>query len=166
MQEGVDAPILVVADPDLTTPGVIRARELESLTFRDYRDLYDRRYNIDLIITLTPDQQILDDILASRPHRIRIMSQQVFEIFWNAIGSEERKLREQKTAIETILNGIQDFILVITPQMDIIEVNEAFLSKFEYAHQANYQRRAGGAERNRAVRSVPRFDGKGNPARQ
>ncbi len=129
MQEGVDAPILAVADPDPTTIGMLRARELGLLTFRDYHDLYDRRYNIHLIIILTSEQHILDDILATRPHRIRIMSQHVFEIFWNAIGSEERKLREQKTAMETIINGIQDLILVITPEMDIIEVNEAFLNQ-------------------------------------
>ena len=129
MQDGVDAPILAVADPDLDTPGMIRARELGLLTFHNYHDLYDRRYNIHLIIILATEQRILDDILATRPHRIRIMSQQVFEIFWNAIGSEERKLREQKTAMETIINGIQDLILVITPQMDIIEVNEAFLKQ-------------------------------------
>ena len=135
MQDGVDAPILAVADPDPTTPGMIRANELELLTFDNYHDLYDRRYNIHLIIILTPEQHILDDILATRPHRIRIMSQQVFEIFWNAIGSEERKLREQKTAMETILNGIQDLILVITPQMDIIEVNEAFLKQTGWNRQ-------------------------------
>ena len=129
MQEGVDAPILAVADPDPTTPGMITARELGLLTFRDYHDLYDRRYNIHLIIILTPEHHVFDDILATRPHRIRIMSQEVFEIFWKAIGSEERKLREQKTAMETILNGIQDFILVITPQMEIIEANGAFLKQ-------------------------------------
>ncbi|MGD9274007.1 MAG: PAS domain-containing protein, partial [Desulfobacterales bacterium] len=55
------------------------------------------------------------------------MSYKVFEVFWNAIASEERKLRVQKTAMETILNGIQDFILVITPEMEITEVNESFL---------------------------------------
>ena len=129
MQDGVDAPILAVADSDPTTPGMIRARELGLLSFQNYHDLYDRRYSIHLIIILSPDKHILDDVLATRPHRIRIMSQQVFEIFWNAIGSEERKLREQKTAMETIINGIQDLILVITPDMDIIEVNEAFLNQ-------------------------------------
>ncbi|MEN8809517.1 MAG: hypothetical protein ABF291_18725, partial [Desulfobacterales bacterium] len=117
MQEGVDAPILAVADPDPSTPGMVRARELGLLTFQDYHDLYDRRYNIHLIVILSPEPHIFDDILATRPPRIRIMSYKVFEVFWNAIASEERKLRVQKTAMETILNGIQDFILVITPEM-------------------------------------------------
>ena len=37
--------------------------------------------------------------------------------------------------METILNGIQDFILVITPDMEIIEANEAFLTKMNYTPQ-------------------------------
>ena len=37
--------------------------------------------------------------------------------------------------METILNGIQEFILVITPQMEIIDVNDAFLSKMHYTRQ-------------------------------
>ena len=127
MQEGVDAPILAVADQDPSAPGMVRARELGLLTFQDYHDLYDPRYNIHLIVILTPEPHIFDDILATRPPRIRIMSHKVFEVFWNAIASEERKLRVQKTAMETILNGIQDFILVITPEMEITEVNESFL---------------------------------------
>lgn len=127
LQEGVDAPILAVVDPDPKAPGVQAAREHGLLTFSDYRRLYDPRYNIHLIIILTPDQKVFEEILTSRPPRIRIMSFAVFEIFWNAIGSEERKLREQKTAMETVLNGIQDSILVLTPEMEIVEVNDAFL---------------------------------------
>jgi two-component system, NtrC family, sensor kinase len=127
MREGVDAPILAVADSDPQSPGMTRARDLGLLTFSDYHNLYDPRYSINLIIILTSQTGILEDILATRPHRIRIMSHHVFEIFWKAIGSEERKLRAQKQAMETILNGIQDFILVITPDMEIVEVNEAFL---------------------------------------
>jgi PAS domain S-box-containing protein len=37
--------------------------------------------------------------------------------------------------METILNGIQDFIMVITPQMEIIDVNDAFLSKMHFARK-------------------------------
>jgi PAS domain S-box-containing protein len=127
LQDGVDAPILAVADSDPRSPGVRYAKELGLLTFTDFHDLYDPRYNIHLIIILTPEQQIFEEILASRPHRIRLMSHSVFEIFWKAISTEERKLREQKSAMETVLNGIQDSILVLTPEMEIIEANDSFL---------------------------------------
>jgi PAS domain S-box-containing protein len=81
---------------------------------------------------LTPKKEIFDDILRTRPPRIRLLSYDVFKIFWKAISLEERKLRERTEEMETILNGIQDFIMVITPQMEIIEVNDEFLSKMHY----------------------------------
>lgn len=131
-QGEIYAPILAVTDPDPKSPGRVLADQLGLLTFDDCHELYDPRYNIDLIIILTPDSEILEDILQTRPQRIRILAHQVFNIFWNAIGLEERKLRERTDEMETILNGIQDFILVITPDMEIVEVNEAFLTKMGY----------------------------------
>jgi PAS domain S-box-containing protein len=131
-QEGVYAPILAVADPDPESPGIKLADELGLLTFSSCYKLYDRRYSIHLIIMLTPEQKIFDEILRTRPPRIRLLSYNVFKIFWKAIGLEERKLRERTEEMETIVNGIQDFIMVITPEMEIIDVNDAFLTKMNY----------------------------------
>jgi two-component system NtrC family sensor kinase len=134
-QEELYAPILAVADPNPKSPGMLLADEYGLLTFTDYHQLYDRRYNINLIIILTPEKEILNDILSTRPQRIRILAYDVFKIFWKAIGREERKLRERTEEMETILNGIQDFILVITPAMEIIDVNESFLTKMRYTRK-------------------------------
>jgi two-component system NtrC family sensor kinase len=134
-REGVNAPILAVADPDPESPGMVLARKLGLLTFADYSELYDRRYSIHLIIILTPENHILEDIIVNRPSRIRIMSYPVFNVFWRAIGAEERKLRERTEEITTILNGIQDFILVITPDSVIVDVNESFLSQMGYGRE-------------------------------
>ena len=131
-QDEMVAPILAVADPDPESPGRKLASKLGLLTFNDYKQLYERRYSIHLIIILTPAPEILDDILKTRPSRIRILSYHVFRIFWKAIGLEEQKLRERTKEMETILNGIQDFILVITPDMEVLEANEAFLTKMGY----------------------------------
>ncbi len=128
-QEELHAPIVAVADPDPESAGMALARRLGLATFADYRRLYDTRHAIDLIIVLTPDPGILEAILATRPPRIRILSYPVFRLFWQAIGREEQKLRERTREMETLVNGIQDFILVITPDMSIIEANEAFLQK-------------------------------------
>lgn len=127
-QEGVYTPILAVADPNPQSPGMLFAKERGLITLADYHELYDISYDIHLIIILNPDPRILEDILKTRPPRIRILSYHVFEIFWKVIGQEGRKLREQNNAMETILNGIQDFICVITPDMTIVDANEAFLN--------------------------------------
>jgi len=127
--------IVAVADPDHESPGMDLARQLGLVTTKDFHDLYNPKYNIDLIIVLTRDQEILDQILRSRPPHIRILSYNVFELFWKAIGREERKLRKRTEEMETILNGIQDFILVITPDREIVEVNEAFLTKMGFSRE-------------------------------
>lgn len=127
-KEDVIYPILAVADPDPDSPGMLLAMKRGLITVKDYHELYDPRYSIHLIIILRPEPVILEDILATRPTHIRILSYHVFEIFWKAIGQEERKLREQNRAMETILNGIQDYISVIKPDMTIVDANEAFLN--------------------------------------
>jgi PAS domain S-box-containing protein len=128
-QEKFHAPIVAVADPDPESPGRMMAQRLGLATFADYRQLYDAAHAIDLIIILTPDPEVFEAILATRPPRIRILSYPVFLLFWQAIGREEQKLRERTREMETLVNGIQDFILVITPDMSISEANEAFLQK-------------------------------------
>lgn len=133
-EQGIGAPILAVAEPDPNQPGRLLAEQLGLMTFDDYHALYDPQYDIQLIIILTPIQQVFDDILSTRPHRIRILAYEVFNLFWEAIGREERELRQQKIAMETIVNGIQDFILVISPDLEILEVNEPFLRKMGYTH--------------------------------
>lgn len=128
----VNARILAVADENPQAPGMQLAAKLGLETVTDYHDLYNPRYRIQLIIILTPDQYTLWEVLTTRPPQIRILSYEVFELFWKAIGVEEKKLRERNREVETILNGIQDFILVLNPQMDIIDVNESFLNKMNY----------------------------------
>ncbi|MFC1824719.1 nitrogen regulation protein NR(II) [Thermodesulfobacteriota bacterium] len=127
--------IKAIADTNPSSPGMLLGQSLGLITLDDYHKFYEPQYDIHLIIILTPEQRVLEDILETRPPHIRILSYHVFEIFWKAIGSEERKLRERTNEMETILNGIQDFILAITPDMEIVEVNEAFLSKMGYTRE-------------------------------
>jgi len=134
-QENALAPILAVSDPDPSTPGMVLAKKLGLLTFQDYHELYNSRYDIQLIIILTPEQKIFEDILNTRPIHIRILSYHVFKVFWDAIGLEERKLKVRTNEMETILNGIQDFILVITPDKEIVDVNESFLRQMRYSRE-------------------------------
>lgn len=132
--EDAQAPILAVADPDPDRPGIALARQLGLLTFSDYHKLYDRRYNIHLIIISEPNKTILNNILLTRPLNIRVLSYDMFKVFWDAIVKEERKQREQATEIETILNGIEDFIVVITPEKKIAKANESFLMKRRFGN--------------------------------
>jgi two-component system, NtrC family, sensor kinase len=132
----VNARILTIADPDPESPGMQKARDLGLKTVSDYHALYDPQYQIDLIIHLAPSQEIFEDILETKPHHICLLSYPAFKLFWRAIHAEEEKLRSRTEEMETILNGIQEFILVITPDRTIVEVNEAFLRQMGYAREA------------------------------
>jgi PAS domain S-box-containing protein len=132
----VNAMFRAVADTDPESPGMVLAGELGLITLNDYHELYDPKYDIHSIILLTPEQGILEDILETKPHHIRVLSYHVFEVFWKAIRLEENKLRLRNEEMETILNGIQDFILVISPDKKIIDVNEPFLKQMHYSRES------------------------------
>ena len=130
--DDIDARIVAVADCDRKKPGMVLAEKLGVRTVTDYNELYSLKCNIDLIIILVPDNRLFNDILNKRPPYIRILSYHVFKLFWKAIGIEERKLKERNREVETILNGIRDFILVITPDKKIIHANQVFLEKMDF----------------------------------
>jgi two-component system NtrC family sensor kinase len=129
------ARIVAVADADPDSPGIVRAKKLGLLTVQDYHELYIPQYHVDFIIVLTPEKEILEDILQTKPIHIQVQPYPVFDLFWEALGSQEKRLKERSEEIETILNGIQDLIVLITPEMEIVEVNQAFLDQMGYLRE-------------------------------
>ncbi len=128
----MQAHITAVADPNPEAAGMIRAAELGLVTVQDYHDLYLPQYRINLIILLTPDSAVLDDLLATKPHHIRVISYLAFQLLRKAISVQEEKLKKRNREFKMILDGIADFIIVITPEMEIVEVNAAFLKQMGY----------------------------------
>ncbi len=132
-KEAVNARLKAMADPDPDSPAIVLGRKLGLITVTDYHDLYDPKYGINMIMILVPGEDLLEEILESKPAHIRVLSYHVFEVAWKSIGVEERKLRERTAEMETILNGIQDYILLLTPDRRIIQANEAYLRDMDYS---------------------------------
>jgi len=133
-QKYVDgARIVAVADPDPNAPGIILARDVGLVVVSDYHELYEPRHHIDLIIDLVPDEAIFSDILETKPTTIRLLSNRVFRLLWNTVTLQEKELRDRTDELMTILDGIQDFIVVITPDRKIVEANRAFLDSMGYS---------------------------------
>jgi len=126
--------VVAVSNANPHSPIMVQSQKLGLHAFTDHRDFYHPQYDIDLIIILTPDQTVRQSILQTRPDHIRILSFDVFKLFWETITREEAKLRARNVEAETIINGIQDIIVVITPERKIVDANEAFLNKMGYAH--------------------------------
>ncbi len=131
----VNARIKAVAYPDPEAPAMKLGRSLGRETILDYHLLYDPRLDIDVIVILDPDPSILEDVLASSPRSIRVVSYLVFRLFWDALKSESNRLREQAQELDAIFQSIQDSILVISPDFYVQEVNEACLRQMGYERE-------------------------------
>ena len=125
------ARIVALADTQTESPSMVLAKNLGLHTPADYHELYGPKFDLHLIITLTEDTKVFEDILKTKPAHIRLMAYPVFKMFWEALSLERERVRDMKT----ILNGIQDFILVITPDREIVDVNEAFLKQMGYSRE-------------------------------
>ncbi|MCF8031326.1 MAG: PAS domain-containing protein, partial [Desulfohalobiaceae bacterium] len=140
-QEKIKTRIVAVVDRDESAPGMVRAKELGCYTFRDYRVLFQPEYNIGLIIVLDPDSSLFEEIRVSKPRDIRILALHTFKLFWDSLNHQIELLQQRNLEIETILNGIQDSILVLNQDMCIVEVNQAFLESMGYTREEVIQRK-------------------------
>jgi two-component system NtrC family sensor kinase len=129
------ARIVAVADPDPRRPGIHLAKRLGLITVGDYHELYKREYSINALVLMIPDEAVLQDALATKPASIRLVAYQVFRLFWKAIDAEHQKLRARNEETEAILNSIQDFMIVISPDRQIETVNQTFLEQMGYTQE-------------------------------
>ncbi|MEJ2586662.1 MAG: PAS domain-containing protein, partial [Deltaproteobacteria bacterium] len=129
------ATIVAVADPDAQSPGVLLAQKLGLRTVTDHHDLYDSAYDINLLICMRRDDALFQDIFKTKPDHIRLLAHQVFCLLWNTVKLHEKALEERTEELTTIVDGIQDFILVITPERKIIEANKSFLEQMGYSRE-------------------------------
>ncbi|GAB6904977.1 conserved hypothetical protein [Desulfosarcina cetonica] len=132
LQDQVHSRIVAVADADENAPGARLARRWGLKVVSDYHALYDPKSGVDLFILLDPDPDLLHRILDGKPERLRVLAYSAFDLFWRAFKSRERLLQQRSEEIQTILNGIQDLILVFTPEQEIVDANEAFLKYMGY----------------------------------
>lgn len=118
-----------MAWPDEKAPAMKLAKRFKRKTFTKIEDLYNPRESIDVIIVLVDDHDLFKEILKSRPVNIRIVSYTVFRLFWDAISAETRKIKTQLEQLNAIIHGIDENILIISPDMEVQEINDVCLKK-------------------------------------
>jgi len=129
------ARIVALADPVPSNPGAVKAREMGLRVTRDYNDFLTPDSDIDFVIVMSSDKKIYEEILKKKPGHVGVLPYPVFDMLWRAATLDEARERARKEEIETILNAIEDFIVVITPEREIVDVNEAFLRKMGYRRE-------------------------------
>jgi len=127
--------VVAVADLKDDTPGIIKAKEMGLFVTRDYNDFF-KREDIDLIIELTGNMDIYNDILSKKSKSVRAISDRTAQLFWeisrvSALQKKtDQKLRETRARYKSIINElIQEDVLVIAKDYRIMDINESLLNK-------------------------------------
>ncbi len=96
--------VLGVADPKPDAPGKVLAEELGIRTAEDYTEFF-KLSNLDLIIELTGVDEILEDILAKKPKKVKVLDHVGARLLWEIIEIQEDKLilEERLGAAEKII---------------------------------------------------------------
>ncbi len=90
--------IIGVAGAHKHAPGLAYAREKGIYTTSDYRNLFDLE-NLHLIIELTGRDDVLREIVRSKPKHLKVMDHLSARLFWELIELQEEKTRCEKRLV-------------------------------------------------------------------
>ena len=93
--------ILGIADINDEAEGLVYAREQGIFTTLDYRDLYEMQ-GLNLIIELTGDNTILEELKATKPPKVRLIDHFEAMSVWDFLQIEEERVRIKRDLGEHI----------------------------------------------------------------
>ncbi len=127
--------VVAVADINSNAPGFVKARKKGIFVSNDYNDFF-KLDDIDLILELTGNLDIYEDILAKKSPRVRSMSHITARLFWEIDSAARIYSKTNRTLIETralydvMMNGlIHEYVIVIGIDHKILDINETFLKR-------------------------------------
>lgn len=95
-----------VADTKPDAVGCRYAQEKGIYTTTDYHDLYELD-ELNMIIELTGNQKVADNINKTRPSHVRFMDNVTARLFWDIFQIEEERLAEREQTEEELLDTIK-----------------------------------------------------------
>jgi len=134
-------PVIVgVADLRDDAEGMVRARQSNLFVTNDYNDFFVRE-DIDLIVELTGDLNIYNDILTKKKKDVRAIAHTTALLFWeisrvSTLQEETRqRLHEKQAMYDVMINDmIQEDVIVIASDYRILDANDTFLKKIGLKH--------------------------------
>jgi PAS domain S-box-containing protein len=139
--EEVDPKIVAVADLDHNSPGFEKAKSEGLFVTNDYNDFF-KRDDIDLIIELTGDMDIYNDILTKKKKNVRAIANPTAQLFWEIYRvsmlqkKTDQELQETQARYRVIMNElIQEDVLVIAQDYRIMDVNDSLLNKLGLSYK-------------------------------
>ncbi|WP_300457388.1 ATP-binding protein [Desulfobacula sp.] len=132
----VISPVIVaVADIKNDAVGLVRAREKGLFVSNDYNDFFTCD-NIDLIVELTGNLDIYNDILSKKSSKVRTIAHTTARLFWEIdkaaqmYSKTNQELSETQALYDAMINElILEDVTVIDLDYKILDINETFLKK-------------------------------------
>ncbi|MFO7560439.1 MAG: ATP-binding protein [Desulfobacterales bacterium] len=127
--------IVAVADINNNAPGFVHAKKLGLPVTTDYNDLFIRD-DIDLIVELTGNLDIYNDILTKKKQNVRAIAHTTALLFWeissfsNIQKEMEQRLKKKQIIYELMINElIQEDVIIIGLDYRIIDINDTLLNR-------------------------------------
>ena len=127
--------IVAVSDVNDRAPGFRKAREQGLYVTADYNDFFNLE-DIELIIELTGNIDIYNDIIAKKGRSVRAIGDKSVRLFWeiSRISYMQKKaaqeLEEARALYNALINElIQEEVMVIAYDHRILDVNDTLLAK-------------------------------------
>jgi len=131
----IDPRVVAVADLNKDAPGYVKAKNNGLFVTDDYNYFFTKD-DIDLIIELTGNMDIYNDILRKKKQTVRAIANSTAQLFWeisriSALQKKtDQKLKETRARYKMIINElIQEDVLVIADDYKIVDINESLLNR-------------------------------------
>lgn len=123
------ASVVIVVDEKAKGPGYQYAQSLGIDTTSDLEALGDRK-DLDFILDLAGQREVLINILVKRKSRVPVLDAVASNVFYDLLNIQ-KELINTRRFLNTVLDSIQEGILVINPEYEILRVNTPLLKKLK-----------------------------------
>ena len=149
--------VVAVADKKDYAPGLVKARKNGLFVTNDYNDLFDRD-DIDLIIELTGNQDIYNDICHKKKKTVRVVNHRIalllreISVVFDDQKLTAQQLKQAEARCDVIFNmAINEDVMVIASDYRILDINNTLLKKLglqreeaigQYCYEVSHRRNA------------------------
>jgi PAS domain S-box-containing protein len=135
--------ILAVCDISPDAPGMILARQMGIATYTDWQKMLADQ-PVDMLLELTGNNTVRAQLQQQKPDSVELIDHISARLLWDVYATAKERIRAETEAqqridaernkIKQIFDSLPDEILVISPDMTVLDVNHPYLqnNRLEY----------------------------------
>jgi signal transduction histidine kinase len=124
-----NAAVVIVADQDPEAPGCAYARTRGIETTNDMASLGDHK-DLSFILDLAGCRDVLVPMLVSKGSRVPVLHAMASNLLYDVLNIQ-KELISTRAFLKTVLDSIQEDILIISPEYEILRVNASLGNKLK-----------------------------------